>query len=570
MGPAPGAAPRSRLLVEVGRPGVILRLGEFTRTEPIVLPRRSGRHVGPLVCHCDLTDASFHAHAPTEPAAALGRNACRADISRPSRPRLPHPLPVEPPAALAPFVDLAVPRKRGRGQARRHLVRDGGRAGRRPSPPPPGQLGSRSTSTVAVGSRRCAARAYAALALDLAGFGESGPPAGFHDQDVEAGLRVPARRRCSGLPLHRLWGSAAAATGHTPCCREPRVSSARCSRTWRFISSLGCGASSRTAASAIACSAASFRAATASSTFAATRAAPAGPRAAAYCVSGERDSGVLPEETRLLAELASARCLVVPGAGHLTSIKVAPEGDDRPGTPDVRRDAEKVGSGNEVGRSRVTAIAESAYAPGVWYRSRGQAAPFDHETALPRFEAPARHRVRRGRHRRRHRRPDGGESARPWRNARAARRAALHGRRLLQHAFKRAGFTFDAATHFYPILGNPRSLTGRLLQELGVTTQWVQMDPVDVFHFPDGSKFEVPTDSDTYRARLKAEFPAEAEALDGYFAEVEHLYLMGARLHFFRDRESYRTCGAAATCRCRDPNGPPFPGPEAQAPADRR
>ena len=102
--------------------------------------------------------------------------------------------------------------------------------------------------------------------------------------------------------------------------------------------------------------------------------------------------------------------------------------------------------------------------------------------------------------------------------------------------FKRAGYTFDAATHFYPILGNPRSLTGRLLQELGVTTGWVQMDPVDVFHFPDGSKFEVPPDSDTYRARLKAEFPAEAAALDGYFAEVEQLYLMGL-LHFFRDRE---------------------------------
>ena len=53
--------------------------------------------------------------------------------------------------------------------------------------------------------------------------------------------------------------------------------------------------------------------------------------------------------------------------------------------------------------------------------------------------------------------------------------------------FRRAGYTFDAATHFYPLLGNPETLTGRLLAELGVTTGWVKMDPVDTFHFPDGT-----------------------------------------------------------------------------------
>ena len=29
--------------------------------------------------------------------------------------------------------------------------------------------------------------------------------------------------------------------------------------------------------------------------------------------------------------------------------------------------------------------------------------------------------------------------------------------------FKRKGFVFDAATHFYPLLGNPATLTGRQL-----------------------------------------------------------------------------------------------------------
>src|SRR5918993_5253338 len=79
--------------------------------------------------------------------------------------------------------------------------------------------------------------------------------------------------------------------------------------------------------------------------------------------------------------------------------------------------------------------------------------------------------------------------------------------------FRRGGYTFDAATHFYPLLGNPETLTGRLLGELGVTTGWVKMDPVDTFHFPDGSRFAVPADFDAYLPKLKAEFPEEAGAL---------------------------------------------------------
>ena len=60
--------------------------------------------------------------------------------------------------------------------------------------------------------------------------------------------------------------------------------------------------------------------------------------------------------------------------------------------------------------------------------------------------------------------------------------------------FKRKGYTFDAATHFYPLLGNPDTITGRLLVKMGVRTEWVKMDPVDRFHFPDGSSFTVPAD----------------------------------------------------------------------------
>jgi phytoene dehydrogenase-like protein len=105
--------------------------------------------------------------------------------------------------------------------------------------------------------------------------------------------------------------------------------------------------------------------------------------------------------------------------------------------------------------------------------------------------------------------------------------------------FRRGGFTFDAATHFYPLLGNPDTLTGRLLADLGVETRWVKMDPVDTFHLPDGSRFAVPADFAAYLAKLHAEFPHESAALDAFFAEVREAYLLGLLEHF-RGRETAR------------------------------
>jgi phytoene desaturase len=105
--------------------------------------------------------------------------------------------------------------------------------------------------------------------------------------------------------------------------------------------------------------------------------------------------------------------------------------------------------------------------------------------------------------------------------------------------FKRRGYTFDAATHFYPLLGNPDTLTGKLLVQLGVDCGWIRMDPVDTFHLPDGSRFTVPADLDRYLARLKAEFPAEQTAIDSFFVEVRSAYLSGL-LAYFRDRETPR------------------------------
>jgi hypothetical protein len=51
--------------------------------------------------------------------------------------------------------------------------------------------------------------------------------------------------------------------------------------------------------------------------------APVLPVAAAAYAGGTRDRGVRPEDTRGLARLAGAECLLVDGAGHLEAIKLA-------------------------------------------------------------------------------------------------------------------------------------------------------------------------------------------------------------------------------------------------------
>jgi len=105
--------------------------------------------------------------------------------------------------------------------------------------------------------------------------------------------------------------------------------------------------------------------------------------------------------------------------------------------------------------------------------------------------------------------------------------------------FRRGAYTFDAATHFYPLLGNPMTITGAVLEQIGCRTRWVKMDPVDHFHFPDGSRFSVSADFDEYLDELKATFPHEAEAIDRFFVIVRDAYLYGL-LYYFRGRRHDR------------------------------
>ena len=99
-------------------------------------------------------------------------------------------------------------------------------------------------------------------------------------------------------------------------------------------------------------------------------------------------------------------------------------------------------------------------------------------------------------------------------------------------SFSRKGYHFDAASHFYPLLGNENSLTGKLLKRFSIPTQWIKMDPVDHFHFPDGSRYSVPADFNQYLAELKARFPKESDHLDAFFKEVRSLYMLGLLAYF--------------------------------------
>lgn len=161
---------------------------------------------------------------------------------------------------------------------------------------------------------------YHAMTFDLGGVGGSGPlPAGFHDGDLADALAA-LRARAGGLPVH-LWGvSVGGYWSHVLLSRTGGVAGAffedvpghliewskrmiprgmlfylffqHClGRTYRFLD--------------------------------ARRHAPYLRVDAAAYVSGERDRGVLPGETRELALRAGAESLLVGGADHLQALRNA-------------------------------------------------------------------------------------------------------------------------------------------------------------------------------------------------------------------------------------------------------
>ncbi|MFL6263999.1 MAG: alpha/beta hydrolase [Thermoanaerobaculia bacterium] len=165
------------------------------------------------------------------------------------------------------------------------------------------------------------AAGYHALTLDFPGFGDSGPVEGLFDRDVEDGLEF-LRQRAGDLPLH-VWGVSAGGTwAHLALSRACGVAGAMFEDvsphllewSWRMAPAWRPGfLLFRT------CLRSAYR------FLDARRHAGAMPVAAVTYVSGERDRGVRPEDTRALARAAGGRCRIVPGAGHLGAIKMAGE-----------------------------------------------------------------------------------------------------------------------------------------------------------------------------------------------------------------------------------------------------
>lgn len=231
----------------------------------------------------------------------------------------------EPPDGVAPWEPVTIERRRGRGTLSGHWFPAG--------PGADGADGARGavlllhpwlpwgSSYFFRRGRLQALRAagYDAMTVDFPGFGGSGPPAGFLDRDVEDALEH-LRRRNGDRPLH-VWGvSSGAYWAHLVLSRGAGadgamfedVSSHLLEWSWRRVPRgrplyLVFRTFLRRP----------YR------YFDLRRHAPALRIKAAAYVGGEKDPGVWADETRELARLAGARCLIVPGADHLAAIKLA-------------------------------------------------------------------------------------------------------------------------------------------------------------------------------------------------------------------------------------------------------
>jgi len=237
-------------------------------------------------------------------------------------PRLPRVSQPKTPAVLAPFADLAVERGAGRVPLSATWF---------PTPEPARGAVLLLHPWVAWGKayfhhrgriQALRSAGYHALALDLAGFGGSGPPAGFAHRDVEAGLLF-LRRRIGNLPLH-VWGVSSGGYWAHPVLSARNgsldvrgamfedVAPHLLEWSWRMVPAWRPAYLFFRTVFPRAFRFLDIR-----------RHAAALHVAAVTYLSVERDPGIRPEETRELARLAAGRHHIVAGAEHLTAIKVA-------------------------------------------------------------------------------------------------------------------------------------------------------------------------------------------------------------------------------------------------------
>lgn len=254
---------------------------------------------------------------PKRPPAWEERLASR--IFRTLSPRLPQVVQPDPPAGLAPWKAVTVPRLEGNGALTATWFE---------APAPvrgavlllhPWVKWGKAFFLRRGRIEALRAAGYHALTLDLGGFGDSSPAAGFYDRDVAAGLAY-LRGRAGNLPLH-VWGvSSGGFWAHLALTRTDDVAGAffedvsphLIEWSWRMVPSRRPGY-----LFVRCCFPRSYR-------YLDVRRQAAGMRlAAAAYVSGRRDPGVLPAETRELADLARGRHLVVEEAAHLGAFNTA-------------------------------------------------------------------------------------------------------------------------------------------------------------------------------------------------------------------------------------------------------
>ena len=165
------------------------------------------------------------------------------------------------------------------------------------------------------------AAGYAALAADFSGFGTSSPPAGFADRDVDDALAALAVR-APGVPLY-VWGvSQGGYWAHAALARRSDVAGAMFEDVSAHLIEW------------------SWRAAPWGRPFYLLyryalpacyhyldmrRHAAALRISAVTYVSGALDRAVLPEDTERFAALSGGRASIIPGAQHLGAIKIAPD-----------------------------------------------------------------------------------------------------------------------------------------------------------------------------------------------------------------------------------------------------
>lgn len=89
--------------------------------------------------------------------------------------------------------------------------------------------------------------------------------------------------------------------------------------------------------------------------------------------------------------------------------------------------------------------------------------------------------------------------------------------------FKRGGFCFDAGAHYFGGLGNVQGFGGVMLRALGLDVEFIRLDPVDIFHFPDRT-LELPAELESHIELLQQTFPHERENIPSFFKEMLRIY----------------------------------------------